>query len=325
MVNIIMPAYNAHKTIRQAIASVAAQDGQDKIKLTIVDDCSDEPYDYLADEYRYLNMEILRKPSNTGPGQARQHGIDRTDCEYMMFLDADDCLYCPDAVKKLLATIEEGAYDVVSSVFLEESACSGEYDIHRNDLIWMHGKIYRTQYIKERNIRFGKARLNEDNAFNTIILNTDAEICFAEYATYVWKNNKDSITRNRGSENYLADSIGDFIANAEHALKESVRLRAAKKRLGVCMAQYMITFYVYYLIFLQSQRSKAFLDGFIARVRGFCGSVPAGQREEVGEEQLGQMFYRHSMVNELISQNIIMRISIYDFMEMIRPRKLLLR
>lgn len=40
-VNIIMPAYNGHETIRQAISSVASQDGLEKILLTIVDDCSE--------------------------------------------------------------------------------------------------------------------------------------------------------------------------------------------------------------------------------------------------------------------------------------------
>ena len=73
MVNIIIPAYNAHKTIRQAIASVAVQDNQDNIKLTIVDDCSDEPYDYLLDDYKYLNINILRKPFNSGPEIGRAH------------------------------------------------------------------------------------------------------------------------------------------------------------------------------------------------------------------------------------------------------------
>ena len=80
-VNIIMPAYNGHETIRQAVASVAAQDALEDILLTIVDDCSDEPYDYLLPDYKYMNIEILRKPSNTGCGQSRQYGIDHCRCE----------------------------------------------------------------------------------------------------------------------------------------------------------------------------------------------------------------------------------------------------
>lgn len=61
MTNIIIPAYNAHSTIRQTIASVAMQDNLHDILLTIVDDCSDERYDYLQKNYPYVNIEILRK------------------------------------------------------------------------------------------------------------------------------------------------------------------------------------------------------------------------------------------------------------------------
>lgn len=101
MVNIIMPTYNAHETIRQAIASIAMQDNLQNILVTIVDDCSDNPYDYLLKDYHYINLEILRKPCNTGCGQSRQYGIDRCKCEYFTFLDADDCLYSPNAINKL--------------------------------------------------------------------------------------------------------------------------------------------------------------------------------------------------------------------------------
>ena len=59
MVNIIMPVYNAHNTLRQAIGSVIMQDDLDNILLTIVDDCSTEPYDYLLDESSSRNVTLL--------------------------------------------------------------------------------------------------------------------------------------------------------------------------------------------------------------------------------------------------------------------------
>ena len=44
MIDIIIPAFNAHDTIEQAIASVIAQTAIDQIKITIVDDCSSVCY-----------------------------------------------------------------------------------------------------------------------------------------------------------------------------------------------------------------------------------------------------------------------------------------
>ena len=39
-IDIIIPAYNAHNTIDKALASIACQNISDKIKVTIVNDCS---------------------------------------------------------------------------------------------------------------------------------------------------------------------------------------------------------------------------------------------------------------------------------------------
>jgi len=315
MVNIIIPAYNAHKTIRQAVASVAVQDDQENIKLTIVDDCSDKPYDYLLDDFKYLNINILRKPFNSGPGQARQYGIDRTDCEYLIFLDADDCLYCSDAVKKLLNTIKYGNYDLVSSVFLEETSNNANYFVHQQDLVWMHGKIYRTKYIKKRSIKFNETRMNEDSAFNMIISNANAKIYFVEYATYIWKNNKNSITRSR---DFLSDSIGDFIINGEYTLNELIRLNAPKNNILSCILQYLISLYIYYLTFINQKKEEIYLNNFISNVKNYYKKATSNVTNVLTEEQFGEVFYNHFLINEFISRKIIMKISIYDFINMIK-------
>lgn len=317
MVNIIIPAYNAHKTIRQAIASVAIQDEQEKIKLTIVDDCSAEPYDYLLDDFKYLNINILRKEINSGPGQARQYGIDHTTCEYLIFLDADDCLYASDSVKKLLSAIENGGYDAVSSAFLEENADNSGYFTHQNSLVWMHGKIYRTQYIKERNIRFSEIRGSEDQAFNMIILNTAVETrtCFIEDITYVWKNNRDSVTR---CGNFVVDTFGDYVLNCEYALKESIRLNTQKNRLVNCALSYLISFYGYYLMFLREKKEKAFINDLMSTIKSFYKSIPAELKKEITPEQIEPIFYQQYIINSIISQNIIMTISIFEFIKMIK-------
>ena len=46
MINIIIPYYNASKTIERALHSIAAQTACRKVIVTIVDDCSDELIEY---------------------------------------------------------------------------------------------------------------------------------------------------------------------------------------------------------------------------------------------------------------------------------------
>ena len=167
MVNIIMPVYNAHNTLRQAIGSVIMQDDLDNILLTIVDDCSTEPYDYLLDEFKFMNIEIMRKDTNTGCGQSRQYGIDRCKCKYFMFLDADDCLYHPDSVKKMHQYMENEQLDMLYTDFIEELN-DDSFFLHQNSGVWMHGKMFRTSYIQDNDIRYNETRLHEDHAFNFI-------------------------------------------------------------------------------------------------------------------------------------------------------------
>lgn len=51
MIDIIIPAYNAHKTIGQTIDSIVGQTYKDKIKITIVNDKSEKNYKEFIDKY----------------------------------------------------------------------------------------------------------------------------------------------------------------------------------------------------------------------------------------------------------------------------------
>ncbi len=77
MIDIIIPAYNAHETIRKTLMSICIQNNVKDLNIYIIDDCSDEPYDYLIDEFnKYLNIKIERLNKNSGPGVARNRGLE---------------------------------------------------------------------------------------------------------------------------------------------------------------------------------------------------------------------------------------------------------
>ena len=44
MIDIIIPAYNAHNTIKKTLISICMQTVKDKINVYIIDDCSNEDY-----------------------------------------------------------------------------------------------------------------------------------------------------------------------------------------------------------------------------------------------------------------------------------------
>ena len=50
-IGIVIPAYNAHDTIRKLLHSIGCLHFLDKVQTIIIDDASEKPYDYLIDDF----------------------------------------------------------------------------------------------------------------------------------------------------------------------------------------------------------------------------------------------------------------------------------
>lgn len=309
-VNIIMPTYNAHKTIRQAIGSIVMQDNLDNILLTIVDDCSDEPYDYLLNDFHYMNIEIFRKPENTGCGQSRQYGIDRCKCKYFMFLDTDDCLYTHDAVRMMYSYIEKEQLDFLYTDFLEELN-DEEYYLRQNSGVWMHGKMFRTEYIQQNDIRFSHTRLHEDHAFNILAQMCGGKNLYIDYKTYVWKRNPESLTRS--PENTFSYGMDNFIENAEYVMKELIRRNTDTKGILNIATIYVLTFYKYYndiVVFDLSTQTK---NHFTKQVMEYLSTIPEDVKDKLTFDHLLQEFYKSSTIQSMVEQNTVFRVGFDEY------------
>jgi len=308
-VNIIMPAYNGHKTIRQAIASVAMQDGIDQILLTIVDDCSDSTYDYILSEFPYINIEILRKPTNTGCGQSRQYGIDRCKCKYFMFLDTDDCLYTPMAVKQMYSFMECENLDSLYRDFIEELD-DGKYILRKNSGVWMHGKMFRTKYIQDNNIRYSETRLHEDHAFNIISKLSGGKNRHIDAVTYLWKYNENSLTRCEEIHNDFGKSMESFLINAKYTINELIKREINKDEISDVSKKYILSFYRYYNTMLYEGSCADDIKIFLKDIKEFYEGIPREITDEITLEYLTENFYQEENIREMIDTNIIFVIPI---------------
>lgn len=86
-VSVIIPAYNAAETLRDAIDSVLAQT-YPAYEIIVVDDGSRDATAELAQAYREP-VRLIRQ-TNAGPAAARNAGIAAASGELIAFLDADD-------------------------------------------------------------------------------------------------------------------------------------------------------------------------------------------------------------------------------------------
>jgi glycosyltransferase involved in cell wall biosynthesis len=94
-VSIIIPAYNAEKTIRDAISSVVTAAGNYTYEILVIDDGSTDRTAMVLAE---LAAEIpqLKSCCNNcakGPSGARNAGLNAASGRYIAFLDADDVWY----------------------------------------------------------------------------------------------------------------------------------------------------------------------------------------------------------------------------------------
>ena len=149
MIDVIIPTYEAHDFLAIGLHSLACQTFASKLHVYIVDDCSSRGYEEIVKPFRRnLKITILKTPYNSGPGFARQYGIDHSDSPYITFMDADDVFYYVRAIQDLYEVMENNSADEVIGNFAEELA-NGTVYIHYCNDVWMHGKMYRRSFLEE--------------------------------------------------------------------------------------------------------------------------------------------------------------------------------
>ena len=110
LVSVIIPVFNGESYLSEAIDSVLSQSYR-PIEVVILDDGSTDNSAVIAQ--RYLPSIKYYYQPNGGLASALNHGISRSEGEYLAFIDADD-LWLPDKLTLQLKTFEaEPTLDMV--------------------------------------------------------------------------------------------------------------------------------------------------------------------------------------------------------------------
>lgn len=200
MIGIVIPAYKRKEALKGALESLVNQTYKDFITF-VIDDNSPEPLEETVKEFSSkLNIVYKYLEKNGGPGVARQTGLElcyEKQLEFVMFLDSDDWLY-ENAVEESLNLIQEHDVDVVSSPFWDEA---NEIEIEATNQVWVHGKIYRTDFLRKNKIEFPPMRANEDVAFNKkVFLFEGVKVFYSKNIIHIFKDEKNSITREKNTD-----------------------------------------------------------------------------------------------------------------------------
>ena len=213
---IILQYKEDDEKVKILLDSISNQKGVDfnNIKLTIVNDYSDVLLSKeFLDSYKNLNISYIRNDKNTGPGLARQKGMDNTCADYIMFCDSDDKLYDETALRIITDFISKMEPDYLVTDIAIEGNGGILIKKGKDTFPWMHGKVYKREFLEKNEIRFHpNVRHLEDSYFTTSILGTidPKTITYLDYVTYLWKNNDSSLTRSKHKYHYTVEVFDDF-------------------------------------------------------------------------------------------------------------------
>ena len=173
--SVIIPAYNAEKTLRPCIESVIAQELDTALEVLLIDDGSTDRTGEICDEYAGMGFEKdIRIHAfhieNRGVSNARNTGMDKAVMEFITFVDADDTLTTDCLPSLLTAIIRNNALMSCESDRIIASHPISGYDyvehgvLNGDTHVW--GKVYRHSFCDEKHIRFPEdLRIGEDMIF----------------------------------------------------------------------------------------------------------------------------------------------------------------
>ena len=216
LISVIVPFYNAEEYLMICIESVLAQTYH-HIELLLINDGSADNSNMIAERYREKDDRIiLIRTENKGVSCARNTGIQCASGQYIMFVDADDCIAI-NAIEVLYNDICRTSADIsigrVSANTVGKAACGVgtvcwtsreavlEF-ITDNELLYgCVGKLYKACIASKASFPPGR-RIHEDSLFILQCLMKSSYICIHDVELYYYRHNNESASHAIFSEKY---------------------------------------------------------------------------------------------------------------------------
>ncbi len=138
--SIIMPVYNAVKTILRSINSFQylaerlLNNSDLSCKLYIIDDCSNDGTTQIIDDFSqsHNNIVFIKNSKNIGPGLSRNKALQLIEDGYIGFLDADDEIIVDGYIDSYIKGVNSGAdWITFNGWFCSNNVKNSKYDFDR--------------------------------------------------------------------------------------------------------------------------------------------------------------------------------------------------
>lgn len=200
---IVVPCYNEEDYLDECLQSLVNQKTKYKWEVICINDGSVDRTGEILETYSiYDNVHIIHQ-ENRGFSGARNRGLERIDCRYYMFVDADDILR-ENAIEEMLQIAEQYDADMVegnlkSFVQTEELENIGQEEteevkeIDTNQISgYACGKVIKSHLLQ--NIVFPQGYWYEDSIMAYLIAPQCNKIVKYEKNVYFYRRNEKGIT-----------------------------------------------------------------------------------------------------------------------------------
>ena len=245
--SVIIPVYNAEKTLKKCMESVLKQKDED-LEIVLINDGSTDASDKMIQEYKEKNPKIISyyKKKNTGVADTRNYGIKKAKGKYILFLDADDYLdihlyglvkqYMEkdiDLIKfKLQRENEKGKVieTVDGTVFENKTGEEGFEELYSTDVLLDSPCVYvikKEIFIKNK-LEFKVGTEHEDFGLMPFVIVLAKTMISINFYGYHYVQVKGSITRNDSYEK-TKKKANDALKQYDEALLKIDKYKLNKK------------------------------------------------------------------------------------------------
>jgi len=263
--DILVPQYMEDETvIRTLLDSIELQqsvDLENDIGVIIVNDGSDVR---LSQEFldKYTFPITYRQHRHRGVSATRNSCLDYSTAEYVIFCDADDCLFNALGLWMLLKEIDKG-FDTLVSTFLEENhrMKNGEtvYLSREKDNVFVHGKVHRRQYLIDKGIRWNESlTIHEDSYFNTLCQTLTDKAVYMSTPFYLWRWREASVCRH--DPKYSLKTYNNLLDSNDALVDEFLRRGMNDKAIAMAVMMIFNSYYTMAKPDWVNQENKEYRD-----------------------------------------------------------------
>ena len=261
LISIIIPVYNAEKSISKCLDSVLKQTYTNFEVLCIDDGSKDKSLNILKKYEKKDNRITVHHQKNMGVAKTRNKGITLAKGEYITFIDNDDYIE-KDYLDNYVSKTNEEDYDIVIGGYKRVTDNKVLHQEVPNNTLWDKyvivtpwAKLYKKETIQKCKAEFLDYGIAEDIYFLLNLYSHTLNIGYLKNRGYCWYFNQNSVSNT--SQKGLNKSI-DII----YVLKKFSNYRSNNKEKKY-IEYFIYRYSIWYLLFSGSKaNAETFYDEY---------------------------------------------------------------